>query len=168
MKSCSSNNGTPYSRPMAALVGSVWRVWLRNRRGVSMGRWVSLHRFAIIFCAGLLLVMATRGGAGPLPPASAEKAVTQVSPQQSGSSQDTASEANTTEQTKTEQYTLSHERQAKAVAYSQRGYTLYFLSYCLGGLFLFLLLRSDCPATYSQCADNNSEKKQAQDLVLLH
>src|SRR5882762_156038 len=167
MKSCSSNNGTPYSRPMAALVGSVWRVWQRNRRGGSMGRWVSLHRFAIIFCAGLLLVMAPRGEAGPLPPASAEKPATQVSPQQSGSSQNTASEANTTEQTKTEQYTLSHERQAKAVAYSQAGYTLYFVSYFLGGLFLFLLLRLGWAAKFRDIAENVTDKKWVQGFVFV-
>ncbi len=132
-----------------------------------MGRWVSLHRFAIIFCAGLLLVIAPRGGAGPLPPASAEKAVTQVSPQQSGSSQDTASEANTTEQTKTEQYTLSHERQAKAVAYSQAGYTLYFVSYFLGGLFLFLLLRLGWAAKFRDIAENVTDKKWIQGFVFV-
>ncbi len=132
-----------------------------------MGRWVSLHRFAIIFCAGLLLVMAPRGGAGPLPPASAEKPATQVSPQQSGSSQDTASEANTTEQTKTEQYTLSHERQAKAVAYSQAGYTLYFVSYFLGGLFLFLLLRLGWAAKFRDIAENVTDKKWVQGFVFV-
>jgi len=132
-----------------------------------MGRWVSLHRFAIIFCAGLLLVIAPRGGAGPLPPASAEKPATQVSPQQSGSSQDTASEANTTEQTKTEQYTLSHERQAKAVAYSQAGYTLYFVSYFLGGLFLFLLLRLGWAAKFRDIAENVTDKKWVQGFVFV-
>jgi len=132
-----------------------------------MGRWVSLHRFAIIFCAGLLLVIAPRGGAGPLPPASAEKPATQVSPQQSGSSRDTASEANTTEQTKTEQYTLSHERQAKAVAYSQAGYTLYFVSYFLGGLFLFLLLRLGWAAKFRDIAENVTDKKWVQGFVFV-
>jgi len=111
--------------------------------------------------------MAPRGGAGPLPPASAEKPATQVSPQQSGSSQDTASEANTTEQTKTEQYTLSHERQAKAVAYSQAGYTLYFVSYFLGGLFLFLLLRLGWAAKFRDIAENVSDKKWVQGFVFV-
>jgi len=111
--------------------------------------------------------MAPRGGAGPLPPASAEKPATQVSPQQSGSSQDTASEANTAEQTKTEQYTLSHERQAKAVAYSQAGYTLYFVSYFLGGLFLFLLLRLGWAAKFRDIAENVTDKKWVQGFVFV-
>jgi Zn-dependent protease with chaperone function len=132
-----------------------------------MGRWVSLHRFAMVFCAGLLLVMAPRGGAGPLPSASPEKPVTQVSPEQSGSSQDAASEAKTAEQTKTEQYTLSHERQAKAVAYSQAGYTLYFVSYFLGGLFLFLLLRLGWAAKFRDIAESVTGKKWVQGFVFV-
>lgn len=132
-----------------------------------MGRWVSLHRFAMIFCAGLLLAMAPRGGAGPSPSASPEKPAIQVSSQQSGSSQDAALEAKTTEQTKTEQYTLSHERQAKAVAYSRAGYTLYFLSYFLGGLFLFLLLRLGWAAKFRDIAENVSDKKWVQGFVFV-
>jgi Zn-dependent protease with chaperone function len=111
--------------------------------------------------------MAPRGGAGPSPSASPEKPATQVSPQQSSSSQDAASEAKTTEQTKTEQYTLSHERQAKAVAYSRAGYTLYFLSYFLGGLFLFLLLRLGWAAKFRDLAENVSDKKWVQGLVFV-
>ncbi|HEY6268565.1 MAG TPA: M48 family metallopeptidase [Candidatus Acidoferrum sp.] len=132
-----------------------------------MGRWVSLHRFAMIFCAGLLFVTTPRGAAGPLPSAYPEKPSTQVSPQQSGSSQDAASETKTTEQTKTEQYTLSHERQAKAVAYSQAGYTLYFVSYFLGGLFLFLILRLGWAAKFRDAAENVSDKKWVQGFVFV-
>jgi STE24 endopeptidase len=132
-----------------------------------MGRWVSLHRFAMIFCAGLLFVTAPRGAAGPLPSAYPEKPSTQASPQQSGSSQDAASETKTTEQTKTEQYTLSHERQAKAVAYSQAGYTLYFVSYFLGGLFLFLILRLGWAAKFRDAAENVSDKKWVQGFVFV-
>jgi len=132
-----------------------------------MGRWVSLHRFAMILCSGLLLVMAPRGAAGPLPAAYPEKPATQVSPQQSGSSQEAASEAKTTEQTKTEQYTLSRERQAKAVAYSQAGYTLYFVSYFLGGLFLFLLLRLGWAAKFRDIAENVTDKKWVQGFVFV-
>lgn len=132
-----------------------------------MGRWVSLHRFVMIFCAGLLLVMAPRGAAGPLPSAYPERPATQVSLQQSGSSQDAASEAKTTEQTKTEQFTLSRERQAKALAYSRAGYTLYFVSYFLGGLFLFLLLRLGWAAKFRDMAENVSDKKWVQGFIFV-
>ena len=132
-----------------------------------MGRWASFHRFVIIFCAGLFFVMAPRGAADPLPSASPEKPAAQVSPQQSGASQDAPSETKTTEQTKTEQFTLSHERQAKAVAYSQAGYTLYFVSYFLGGLFLFLILRLGWAAKFRDVAENVSDKKWIQGFVFV-
>jgi len=132
-----------------------------------MGRWGSLRRFAIIFCAGLLLVMAPRGAAGPLPSAYPEGPATQVSPPQSGPSQDATSLTNAAEQTKTEQYTLSHERQAKAVAYSQAGYTLYFVSYFLGGLFLFLILRLGWAARFRDIAENVTDKKWVQGFVFV-
>src|SRR5437016_1089036 len=94
-----------------------------------MGRWVSLHRFALILCGCLSVLMTSEGvrpSAHPATPAS------QAPPQQGGSSESWPSESKTTEQTRTEQYTLSHGRQAKAVAYSRAGYTLYFASYLLG------------------------------------
>jgi hypothetical protein len=43
--------------------------------------------------------------------------------------------------TETERYTLSHERYAKAVAYSRAGYTLYFLSVFIVLAMLLLALR---------------------------
>jgi len=132
-----------------------------------MGRWVVLHRFALIFCAGSLFVMAPNAAASPLPSVYPEKPATQASPQQSGASQAASSETKTTEQTKTEQYTLSHERQAKAVAYSQAGYTLYFVSYFLGGLFLFLILRLGWAAKFRDMAENVSDKKWVQGFVFV-
>src|SRR6266571_101460 len=141
MKSCSSNSGAAYSRPVRALVGTARKAATKNRRGGLMGRRVSCHRFALILCVSLCFAMALRGSAGSVRPALAETPTAQSSPQQAGSTPSSPAESKTPEQTKTEQYTLSHERQAKAVAYSRAGYTLYFVSYFLGGLFLFLIVR---------------------------
>jgi STE24 endopeptidase len=132
-----------------------------------MRRWVFLHRFALIVCAGLLFAVASRGAAGPLPLVYPEKTATQALPQQNGNSRSATSESKTTEQTKTEQYTLSHERQSKAVAYSQAGYTLYFVSYFLGGLFLFLILRLGWAAKFRDIAENVSDKKWIQGFVFV-
>jgi STE24 endopeptidase len=132
-----------------------------------MGRWGSLCRFAFIFCASLFLAMASRASAGTLPSAYAETPPAQASSQQTGSSQSSTSESKTPEQTRTEQYTLSHERQAKAVAYSRAGYTLYFLSYFLGGLFLFLILRLGWAAKFRDIAENVSDKKWIQGFVFV-
>jgi Zn-dependent protease with chaperone function len=103
----------------------------------------------------------------PAPSAHLETPAAQASPQQAGSSQAAPSESNTPERIKTEQYTLSHERQAKAVAYSRAGYTLYFVSYFLGGLFLFLILRLGWAAKFRDIAENVSDKKWIQGLVFV-
>jgi STE24 endopeptidase len=132
-----------------------------------MGRWVSIHRFVLIFCAALLFAVAPRVSAGPLPSAAPEKSATQVSPQPDSSSSSSTSESKTTEQTRTEQYTLTHERMVKAVAYSRAGYTLYFLSYFLGGLFLFLILRLGWAAKFRDIAESVSDRKWIQGFVFV-
>jgi STE24 endopeptidase len=132
-----------------------------------MGRWVSIHRFALILCAGLLFAVAPRGFAVPLPSTTLEKSAAPALPQQNDSTPSSLSESKTTEQTKTEQFTLSHERQVKAVAYSRAGYTLYFLSYFLAGLFLFLLLRLGWAAKFRDIAENVSDKKLVQGFVFV-
>jgi Zn-dependent protease with chaperone function len=71
------------------------------------------------------------------------------------------------EQTKTEQYTLSHERYEKAVAYSRAGYTLYFVSYALGFLFLFLILRLRIAARFRDIAENFSGNFWLQGLLFV-
>jgi Zn-dependent protease with chaperone function len=102
-----------------------------------------------------------------MPLAHAVTPVVQVSPQPADSSQSAPSESQNREQTKTEQYTLSHERQAKAVAYSRAGYTLYFVSYFLGGLFLFLILRLGWAARFRDIAEHVSDKKWIQGFVFV-
>jgi Zn-dependent protease with chaperone function len=86
---------------------------------------------------------------------------------QAVSSQTPVPESKTSDQTKTEQYTLSHERAAKAIAYSRTGYTLYFVSYFLGGLFLFLILRLGYAAKFRDFAENVSDKKLVQGTVFV-
>src|SRR5215472_2704486 len=73
----------------------------------------------------------------------------------------------TNEQMKTEQYTLSHERYKKAVAYSRAEYTLYFASYLLGGIFLFLILRLGIAARLRDLAEGASENRWVQGLVFV-
>src|SRR5229473_1045103 len=160
MKSCSSNTGSAYSRPVRALAGTAWRVTLGNERGGLMGRWVSLRRFALVLCASLCFAIASGGSVDPAP-----SAHPQTPAAQAGTSQTAPSESKAQEQTKTEQYTLSHERQEKAIAYSRAGYTLYFVSYFFGGLFLFLILRLGLAAKFRDVAENVSDQKWFQGLV---
>jgi len=73
----------------------------------------------------------------------------------------------TNEQTKTEQYTLSHERYEKAVAYSRAEYALYFVSYILSGVFLFLILRLGIAARFRDVAESASQTRWVQGLVFV-
>src|SRR5215472_1331950 len=73
----------------------------------------------------------------------------------------------TNEQTKTEQYTLSHDKYEKAVAYSRADYALYFVSYVLSGIFLFLILRLGIAARFRDIAENASQKRWAQGVVFV-
>ena len=66
------------------------------------------------------------------------------------------------EQAKTEQYILSRERYEKAVAYSRAGYTLYFVSYFLGVVFLLLILRLGVAAKFRDIAENVSDRRWIQ------
>jgi Zn-dependent protease with chaperone function len=111
--------------------------------------------------------MASLGSSGPAPSTHPGTPAGQASPQPAGSSESAPSESKTPEQARTEQYTLSHERRAKAVAYSRAGYTLYFVSYFLGGLFLFLILRLGWAAKLREIAENASDKKRIQGLVFV-
>jgi hypothetical protein len=111
--------------------------------------------------------MAPHSFAGPARSALAEAAASQSPPEQTSSSTSAPARSKTEEQTTTEQYTLSHERQAKAVAYSRAGYTLYFLSYFLGGLLLFLILRLGWAAKFRDIAENASDKKWIQGFIFV-
>src|SRR2546430_6376811 len=121
MKSCGSNSGTAHSRDMQALAGAAQKTAFANWRGGLIGRWLSHHRFALILCVSLCFAVASRAYSALTPSAHAETHAALASPQQAASSQSLPSGSKTPEQTSTEQYTLSHERQAKAVAYSRAG-----------------------------------------------
>jgi Zn-dependent protease with chaperone function len=90
-----------------------------------------------------------------------------VSFAQSAEKQSATLESNTPEQAQTEQYTLSHERYEKAVAYSRTGYTLYFVSSFLGLLALFLLLRLGIAAKIRDLAEDVSDKRWLQCLIFV-
>src|SRR6266699_3520439 len=167
MKSCRWIGGRTYARPVLTLAGIARRVALGYRRGVLLGRWVSLRRFMLILGASLCFAVASHDSVDATPAAHPQTPAARGSPQQAGSPQTSPPESETPERTKTEQYMLSHERQAKAVAYSRAGYTLYFASYFLGGLFLFLILRLGWAAKFRDIAENVSDKKWIQGLVFV-
>jgi STE24 endopeptidase len=68
---------------------------------------------------------------------------------------------------KTEQYTLSEDRYEKAVAYSRAGYTLYFVSYALSFLALFLILRLGFAARFRDFAERLTGRRWLQGFVFV-
>jgi len=100
-----------------------------------------------------------------------------ASPIESGSGQNSAQlppstevpplVTSTSDQAKTEQYTLSHEKYQKAVAYSRAEYALYFVSYILGAIFLFLILRLGIAARLRDIAESISQNRWVQGLVFV-
>jgi Zn-dependent protease with chaperone function len=67
----------------------------------------------------------------------------------------------------TDRYTLSHERYAKAVAYSRAGYTLYFLSVFAVFAVLILALRFGLVARIRDFAQRTSENRLLQGLIFI-
>jgi len=107
------------------------------------------------------------GFAKPLLSGTPETPADQFAAQQRRAGQGPANALQSSEQTKTEQYTLSHERYKKAVAYSRAGYTLYFVSYGLEFIFLLLILRLGFAARFRDIAENVSEKRWVQGLIFV-
>jgi STE24 endopeptidase len=132
-----------------------------------MRRWVSRHRFVLFLSVLIGFVLVQGGIAHPRPSPTDDDAAAQTVQPQPVSSELPSVASTTSEQTKTEQYTLSHERYEKAVAYSRAGYTLYFVSYILGGIFLFLILRLGIAARFRDIAESASQKRWVQGLVFV-
>lgn len=130
----------------------------------------SRRRLALPFFATLFLfsLLALPTDANPQPAASRmESSTAQSSTQLPPSSENPPLVTNTPDQSRTEQYTLSHEKYQKAVAYSRAGYTLYFLSYILGVIFLFLILRVGIAARLRDIAESASQTRWVQGLVFV-
>lgn len=68
---------------------------------------------------------------------------------------------------KTEQYTLSHERWQKAVAYSRAGYVLYFVSYFVMLAGLLIVLRTGVAGQLRDFAQRTTEKRWLQGLIFI-
>lgn len=131
-----------------------------------MGGRASIHCVLCVVCGFLFLAVNARA-AKLQEPSNAAILQTQTSFQSSNASQTARPGGKTSDQTKTEQYTLSHERYEKAVAYSRAGYTLYFVSYLLGAVVLILLLRSGVVRKFREIAEKMSDKWWIQGFVFV-
>src|SRR6267143_6476805 len=131
MNCCGSSDGAAYSRRVRASVRGARTTLSAKTRGGLMGRCLCSHRFVLALSVLLPFAAVAGGSANPLPAPRVELPVVRWFAQQTSLPGRPPSDSQTSEQTKTEQYTLSHERFEKAVAYSRAGYTLYFVSYFL-------------------------------------
>ena len=126
--------------------------------------------FARAWCVLLFLfsVLAPRAAANPQASLPTQDGPAQSSPAQLPPSTEIPPlVTGTPDQARTEQYTLSHEKYEKAVAYSRAGYTLYFLSYILGFIFLLLILRLGIAARFRDLAESASQIRLFQGLVFV-
>ena len=126
----------------------------------------SRTKFALLLCVLFFFFsfLSPRIAANPRPPSPMTR---QSSAQLPPSTQIPPLVASTPDQAKTEQYTLSHEKYEKAVAYSRAGYALYFLSYILGAIFLFLILRLGIAARLRDIAESASQIRWVQGVVFV-
>jgi STE24 endopeptidase len=129
-----------------------------------MARCASIRRFALIFCSCLLLVFvccaSSKRARLDVPPGQV-LSVPGVSPPRS------PAETRPSEPTRTEQYTLSHDRYQKAIAYSRATYTLYFVFYISGVLFLILILRLGVAAKFRNTAEAMSGNRWVQGMLFI-
>ena len=134
-----------------------------------MKRWRCYRWFTLPFCVVIpFLLLSSPRGLASLEPASLTRgAAAQTWAQLRPSNEAPRLVASSPEQAKTDQYTLSHEKYKKAVAYSRAGYTLYFLSYILGIIFLLLILRLGIAARFRSMAESASQKRWVQGLVFV-
>jgi STE24 endopeptidase len=129
-----------------------------------MGRCASIQRFALIVFTCVLPVFVCRASPRPL---DTDAPTAQVLSVPGVPARPSAAETKPPEPTRTEQYTLSHDRYQKAIAYSRAGYTLYFVSYISGVLFLILILRLGVAAKYRDIAEAVSGNRWIQGLLFI-
>jgi STE24 endopeptidase len=120
-------------------------------------------------CLGFLFALAAASSSRPAQPALQASEI-QTYPEHPTPSQPalpgaTTQQGKTPEPSKTEQYTLSEDRYAKAVAYSHAEYILYFVSYALGFVVLVLLLRLGIAAKFRDYAESITGNRWLQGLV---
>lgn len=131
-------------------------------------RWSqSVWRIATVFCLWLswMPVPAKAGNLALIQDPGAPAAQGAVQP--ASSSQLPPAGQKAPAQAKTEQYTLSHERYEKAVAYSRAGYTLYFVSFFFSVVALVLILRLGVVAKFRDVAETVSDRRWVQGLIFV-
>jgi len=134
--------------------------------------WVSRSFFVGLICCGLWLLtgpgkaQGIDGGRSSDGVLIAQEKPT-VNPPTTQSPEPAQNPPITGAKTETEQYTLSHARYEKAVAYSRAGYTLYFVWVALGLTVVWIFLRFGVAAAMRDFAERLTENRFLQGLVFI-
>jgi Zn-dependent protease with chaperone function len=139
---------------------------------MAKGGWMSRSFLFAFFCGWLMLFAqpeiadgANSGGQCPEVLIAQEKPT--VSPPSTQTPEPATNPPVTGAKTETEQYTLSHGRYEKAVAYSRAGYTLYFVWIALGLIVVWLFLRFGIAARIRDFAERATENRFLQGIIFI-
>jgi STE24 endopeptidase len=124
-------------------------------------KWRKIFFTVLVCAAGVTASLARSSAAVNVPPSPAQVTSTAPALGSSTIARDNASPA------RTAQYTLSHDRWQKAVAYSRAGYAVYFVSYFVVVLGLLIVLRSGLAARLRDFAERATEKRWLQGLIFV-
>jgi Zn-dependent protease with chaperone function len=166
---------------MCCILAARFRVGGSGRKGfhkqmrdglIRKNGWTGRFFLFVAFCCAFVLPgAAAQGAATHLEKRCREVLVAQekptVDPPTTQSSEPASNPPVTQAKTETEQYTLSHERYEKAVAYSRAGYTLYFISIALGLSVLWMFLRFGFAAKIRDFAERFTENRFLQGLIFI-
>jgi len=130
-------------------------------------RYLPAARAAVSVFAILILQNAAVPATRFLADAAPQKTPSTQAPSSDSATQQGDSETNGRTDARTAQYTLSHERYQKAVAYSRAAYVLYFVDAFLGMAAAWLSLRLGIAAKFRDIAENASANRWMQGLVFV-
>lgn len=126
-----------------------------------------IHRFVVVLCLVSCALPGARGFSPEKARPGARPVTEQTLPVPSVPAETRSSPSANLNQTKTDEYRLSHDRYGKAIAYSRAAYTLYFVSFFFGVVVLVVVLRLGIAAKFRDLAERLSERRWIQALVFV-
>lgn len=132
-----------------------------------MERCAWLHRFNVLLCVGACLSGWVYGAGQREARAVAKALAAPMLTAANAAPRERTKQSTAAPQSKNEEYTLPRDRYAKAVAYSQDSYRMYFAMAFLVVLALWVLLRAGIAAKYRDWAEQVSDKRWVQALVFV-
>src|SRR4029077_1261479 len=132
-----------------------------------MERCPRFHRFAVLACAFVCAVFATKASTLNLLAKAQTRAITAAKLPVAVTKAAQQAKQTATEKGESRKYTLTQERYKKAIAYSRAGYTLYFVRYFSKLLVLILILRLGLAAKFRDFAERMTGNRLVQGIVFI-